>query len=52
MDSRAKKNADYVEKLLLEKYPGMQIDRNDLCPVINCHTGMQSIGIQYIKKLK
>ncbi len=52
MDSRAEKNADYVEELLQEKYPGVQIDRNDLCPVINCHTGMQSIGIQAIKKLK
>ena len=52
MDSRAKKNADFVEELLQEKYPGIQIDRNDLCSVINCHTGMESIGIQYIKKLK
>ena len=52
MDSRAEKNADYVEELLQDNFPGIQIDRNDLCPVINCHTGMQSIGIQAIKKLK
>lgn len=52
MDSRAPKNADYVQELLEEAYPGIEIERADLCPVINCHTGMGSVAIQYIKKLK
>lgn len=51
MDSRAKKNADLAQSLIEEQIPGIHIERMDLCAVINCHTGMGSVGIQYIKKV-
>lgn len=51
MDSRSKENADVLQQMMEELIPGIHIERQDLCAVINCHTGMGSIGIQYIKKI-
>ena len=48
MDSRARGYAQYAQDMLELLVPGIEIERDDLCPVINCHTGMGSIGIQYI----
>lgn len=51
MDSRAKDQADLAQSLIEEMIPGVEIERQDLCAVINCHTGMKSVGIQAIKKI-
>ncbi|MDX8418357.1 MAG: DegV family protein [Absicoccus sp.] len=48
MDSRAQGYAQYAQDMLELLVPGIEIERDDLCPVINCHTGMGSVGIQYI----
>lgn len=52
MDSRAKENAELAQKELLTALPGLKIERDDICAVINCHTGMGSIGMQYAKKVE
>lgn len=52
MDSRAPENAEMAKKELSESLPGLKIERDDICAVINCHTGMGSIGMQYAKKVE
>lgn len=51
MDSRASSNADLAQQTLEELIPGIEIEREPLCAVINSHTGMESVGIQFIKKV-
>lgn len=51
-DSRSPKMADLVQETLLELIPGIHIEREPMCAVINSHTGMGSIGIQYIRKVR
>ena len=36
--------------LLEEAFPGIQIHRSAICPVIASHTGMGVVAIQYVRK--
>ena len=36
--------------LLEERFPGVQIHRSSICPVIASHTGMGVVAVQYIRK--
>lgn len=52
MDSRAPENAALAQKELEAAFPALKIARDDICAVINCHTGMGSIGMQYARKVE
>ncbi|MDO4467675.1 MAG: DegV family protein [Bacillota bacterium] len=52
MDSRASQSAQLAQKELLNIFPELKIERDDICAVINCHTGMGSVGMQFAKKVE
>ena len=50
LDSEAEEGAQQMMHLLEERFPGVQIHRSSICPVIASHTGMGVVAIQYIRK--
>ena len=50
LDSEAEEGAQQMMHLLEERFPGVQIHRSSICPVIASHTGMGVVAVQYIRK--
>ena len=50
LDSEAEEGALQMIALLEEAFPGIQIHRSAICPVIASHTGMGVVAIQYVRK--
>ena len=50
LDSEAEEGALQMIALLEEAFPGIQVHRSAICPVIASHTGMGVVAIQYVRK--
>lgn len=52
LNGNADSSAEHARELFEAVRPGTQITTLDMFPVIACHTGLGSIGVQYIPKIE